>query len=234
MLVLIVFLFVILFVLENSFMFCASFSIGFVMLLEMYTVLNNVPAATAVAREVKQTEATSERAIEPKKFQLVSAQPPRNAMVDPDGDGAKPARKPPLTMESPIVDAPAIGPKTATKFHELGLNTVRDFIRHDAESMAAKLNTRWITASLVSQWQDQARLACQIERISAAGSGLLVLAGIRTAQDLAWRTAPDTLSLVHAAAQTAEGKRLLREQAAPPLKAVQRWVNAAKSVESNA
>ncbi len=49
MFVLIGFLFIILFVLENSVIFCASFSIGFVILLEMYVVLSNVPADTAVA-----------------------------------------------------------------------------------------------------------------------------------------------------------------------------------------
>ncbi len=53
MFVLIGFLFVILFVLENSVIFSASFSIGFVMLFEMYTVLSNVPAATMVAKTSK-------------------------------------------------------------------------------------------------------------------------------------------------------------------------------------
>lgn len=143
---------------------------------------------------------------------------------------AKPNKRPPLTVDSPIVDAPAIGPKTAARFHAIGLTTVRELTSQDAESIAAKLNTKWITAKVVAQWQDQARLACQIERISAAGTGLLVIAGIRTVQQLARYNTAEAFARIQMAAQSTEGKSLLRDQEPPPLKTVQRWIDAATSL----
>lgn len=142
---------------------------------------------------------------------------------------SKPTKRPSLTINCPIVDAPAIGPKTAVRMNNIGLNTIRDLMTQDAESIAAELNTKWITPKIVSQWQDQARLACQIERLSAAGSGLLVLAGIRTARDLSELNSADAFAMLQAAAQSSEGKRLLRDQGPPPLSTVQRWIDAAKS-----
>ena len=139
-----------------------------------------------------------------------------------------------LTTECPIVDAPAIGPKTAARFEASGFETVHDLLNNDAERIATELNTKWITSRLVLQWQDQARLACQIERLSAAGSGLLVLAGIRTAEELASRKPTDALAVIHTAAQSIEGKRLLRDQEPPPLKTVQRWIEAARSAKNAA
>jgi hypothetical protein len=139
----------------------------------------------------------------------------------------KTSKRPQLTTGSPIVDAPAIGPKTAVRLEAIGLDTIQDLLSHDAERIAGELNTKWITARLVSQWQDQARLACQIDRLSAAGAGLLVLAGIRTAEDLATRRPSEAFSLIQAAARTPEGQRLLRDQEPPPLKTVQRWMDAA-------
>ena len=98
-----------------------------------------------------------------------------------------------------------------------------DLLSHDAETIAIELKTKWITARLVSQWQAQARLACQIERLSAAGAGLLVMAGIESAEDLARRDPTKTHAMLQAVAETVDGKRLLREQGPPPLKTVQRW-----------
>ncbi len=141
-------------------------------------------------------------------------------------------KRPRLTAGSPIVDAPAIGPKTAARFEAIGLKTVGDLLAQDAEQIAAKLGTKWINARLVSQWQDQSRLACHIERLSAAGSGLLVMSGIRTPEQLARRSASDVSADFHAAAQTTEGQRLLRGQEPPALRVIQRWIDAAKATKN--
>ena len=134
-----------------------------------------------------------------------------------------------LQLGSPIVDAPAIGPKTAARFEAIGLSTIENLLSNDADRIASELDTKWITARLVSQWQSQAKLACQIERLSAAGAGLLVMAGIETSNDLARRDPSEIYLLLQTAAESAEGKRLLRDQSPPPLKTVQRWVEAARS-----
>ncbi len=141
----------------------------------------------------------------------------------------KSATRTQLNPSSPIVAAPAIGPKTAARFEAIGLTTIDDLLANDAEQISTELNTKWITPRLISQWQAQARLACQIERLSAAGAGLLVMAGIESANDLSQRDATKVHSLLQSVAASPEGKRLLRDQGPPPLKTIQRWVEAARS-----
>ena len=144
-------------------------------------------------------------------------------------ESEKTTKRSKLTLDCPIVDAPAIGPKTAARLEAIGLATVRDLLSHDANRISAELQTKWITPPIVDQWQDQARLACQIERLSAAGSGLLIMAGIRTADELIKLRPAEAYTMVHTAAQTSEGQRLLRDQEPPPLKTVERWIDAARS-----
>lgn len=163
---------------------------------------------------------------------LQKPEKPAREVVKPSPEitaSEKTTKRTKLTFDSPIVDAPAIGPKTAARLEAIGLTTVRDLLSHDADSISAELQTKWITPRIVDQWQDQARLACQIERLSAAGSGLLILAGIRTAEELVKLRPAEAHAMIHAAAQTSEGQRLLREQEPPPLKTIERWIDAARA-----
>ena len=162
-------------------------------------------------------------AVRPIKDASPPAPPSHNVRIDTPEPKAKTATRTQLNAGSPIVDAPAIGPKTAARLEAIGITAVQDLLSHDAETIAIELKTKWITARLVSQWQAQARLACQIERLSAAGAGLLVMAGIESAEDLARRDPTKTHAMLQAVAETVDGKRLLREQGPPPLKTVQRW-----------
>lgn len=132
-----------------------------------------------------------------------------------------------LTLANPIVDAPAIGPKTAARFIEIGCESVGDFIAGDPEKLSAQLATKWITPRLVSQWQAESQLACDIERLTASGSGLLIMVGIGTAMELSKQNASALHSLICAASETTEGKRLLRDKAPPPLKSIQEWIDSA-------
>ncbi len=138
-----------------------------------------------------------------------------------------------LTLGSPIVDAPAIGPKTAARFHAIGCKTIEDFLSRDVQAIANELNTKWINVGLVAQWQDQSRLACQVDRLTASGAGLLVLAGIHSAEELAEQNASELHAHLLSLAQTSEGKRLIREQEPPMLKKVERWIASAESFKSN-
>jgi hypothetical protein len=152
----------------------------------------------------------------------------------PIGSSSESAQRLRLTPGSPIVDAPAIGPKTAARFEAIGMHTVGDLLSRDAEQIAAELAAKWINVRLVSQWQDQARLSCHIERLSAVGSGLLVMSGIRTPEQLACRSATDIMNAIHATAQSTEGQRLLRDHAPPSLKVIQRWIDAAQASKNAA
>jgi hypothetical protein len=88
---------------------------------------------------------------------------------------------------------PAIGPKTAARFQAIGCNTIADFLARDAQQIAELLNAKWISDRLVLQWQDQARMALQIDRLTAVGAGLMIIAGIRSVEELAQQDAPETV-----------------------------------------
>ena len=60
-----------------------------------------------------------------------------------------------LDLEDHIEAAPSIGPKTAERFEKINVQTVADFLKQTAESMAAKLKYKRITAEVVRQWQQQ-------------------------------------------------------------------------------
>ncbi len=137
-----------------------------------------------------------------------------------------------LTLKSPIVDAPAIGPKTAARFHSIGCTTIEDFLSANAQQLAEALNAKWITERLILQWQDQARMALRIDRLTAAGSGLLIIAGIRSTEELARQNGPKLHAALVDAAKSTEGMRLLRDQAPPPLATIERWIAAAQYTQS--
>ncbi|MCA9147987.1 MAG: DUF4332 domain-containing protein, partial [Planctomycetales bacterium] len=50
-----------------------------------------------------------------------------------------------LEPADPIVDAPSIGPKTAERFHAIGVTTVQELLDLDANDAAARINYRRIT-----------------------------------------------------------------------------------------
>ncbi len=134
-----------------------------------------------------------------------------------------------LTVDSPIVEAPAIGPKTAARFNAIGCHSVGQFLERDAIEIVEELKVKWITVSLVQQWQDQSRLSIQIDRLTAAGAGLLVNLGLYSAEKLAKQSPAHLHQQIESFALTNEGKRLLRDKAPPPLKTVERWIASAKS-----
>ena len=185
-----------------------------------------LPSRSAAPETAKRTET----AMQP----VTSMRQETSMRMDAPDPKEKSSTRSQLQPRSPIVDAPAIGPKTAARFEAIGLVTIEDLLSHDADWIASELNTKWITAGLVSQWQSQASLACQIERLSAAGAGLLVMAGIETADDLARRDPMKIHAMLQTAAESTEGKRLLRDQGPPPLKSVQRWVESARLVKTGA
>lgn len=63
-----------------------------------------------------------------------------------------------LTLESPLVDAPSIGNKTADRFAAIGIRTVNDFLTATPESMANRLRASHLNAEVLHDWQDQSRL----------------------------------------------------------------------------
>ncbi len=129
-----------------------------------------------------------------------------------------------LRREDPLVDAPSIGPKTATRFADIGVHHVREFLDEAADSLAVRLDTRWITAKTVSDWQSQARLMCEVPGLLARDTQLLVGAGYRTAAQVRAAVAETMHRAILRFADTTDGKRATRNSSAPDLDTVKAWI----------
>ena len=129
-----------------------------------------------------------------------------------------------LDWDSPVVDGPSIGPKTAKRVAKHGIKTVNDLLAADAKRLAKSLNDRRITAETVTDWQDQARLMCQIPNLRGHDSQILVACGYRDAADVKRSDAKSMFKTVGPFANSKEGARMLRSSKVPDLAEVTDWI----------
>ena len=158
-----------------------------------------------------------------------AGQRPVVPMVDAQPSGtAEPRRDFYLDRQSPVVDAPSIGPRTASRLQQIGIHTVDDLLQEEAAQVAQRLASKRIDEQCVRQWQQQATLVCRIPMLRGYEAALLVAVGIHEPERLARCDADQLLSKVRRLTSTAEGKRLLRGAADPGLKKVAAWIRQAE------
>ncbi len=141
----------------------------------------------------------------------------------PRAGGETAADPPSLAADDPLVDAPSIGPKTAERFAAIGVHTVDDFLTVSAETMAAKLATRWITSDTIKVWQDQARLMGEMPRTLAREVQLLVGAGYTDVNSIAGADSKRMQADIQAFARTSSGRRYLRGAPVPTTDRIDSW-----------
>ncbi|MBI1186704.1 MAG: DUF4332 domain-containing protein [Alphaproteobacteria bacterium] len=90
-----------------------------------------------------------------------------------------------LRGDSPVQDAPSIGPKTAKRFHAIGIRTVSDLLALSPATAAVLLNTRFITSVDVSDWQAEAVLACTLPNLKSREAQALVACGLADVEAIA-------------------------------------------------
>ncbi len=137
-----------------------------------------------------------------------------------------------LTLEQDVVDAPSIGPKTAEKLYAVGIDTVDDMLKAHPMALAARLETKSITADLVTDWQDQARLVCTVPTLRGTHAQLLVGSGYRTATQVADADPEKICADILNFAISKEGQRLLREGNPPDVEKIKSWVEHARAVKA--
>jgi hypothetical protein len=133
-----------------------------------------------------------------------------------------------LETSSPIVDAPSIGPKTADRLQAIGIATVADLLGCDPQSTAGRLDSSWITAETVRQWQAEATLACRVPGLRGYEAQILVACGVGDAEELAGASPERLLERVELFATSKAGQRVLRSLSPPDLERVARWIAQAK------
>ncbi|MCA9049415.1 MAG: DUF4332 domain-containing protein, partial [Planctomycetaceae bacterium] len=117
---------------------------------------------------------------------------------------------------------------TAQRLGKVGIYTVDDLLSANAAETAAQLKNRRISAETILQWQDQARLICQIPELRGHDAQILVACGITDAEQLSHKRPADLFTIVGPFADTSEGERIIRGGRKPDLEEVTDWVRLAQ------
>ena len=137
-----------------------------------------------------------------------------------------------LDIESPIVDAPSIGPKMAERLAPFNLRTVGDLVAVHAESVASQLGDRSVSAETILQWQHQALLVCRIPNLRGHDAQMIVGSGLTSAEQVAASAPTELLEKVIRFASGKQGVRLLRGASVPDLAEVSDWIQWAQNCRS--
>lgn len=139
-----------------------------------------------------------------------------------------------LSVRANIVDAPSIGPKTATRFEAIGIETVGELLEASPAATARRLATRWIDEQRLADWQAQAELMCSVPGLLARDVKLLVGSGCRTPQTLADSDVVALHKSIARFAVTSDGRRALRGADPPEQEDIGRWIHNANPGHSAA
>ena len=140
-----------------------------------------------------------------------------------------------LTLQSPVVEAPSIGPKTAARLAQQNILTISDLLEADADAVAAALNVRYVKSRMITDWQDQTRLMLGAPGLRVLDSQILVGAGIRSPDDLARASATKVFKAASQFLDTPQGARILWGGEKRVDKAyVAHWIDLAKGGSENA
>ena len=140
-----------------------------------------------------------------------------------------------LSLQSPIVDAPSIGPKMASRLEPFGLYTVADLIECNATSIAQRLNDKRFDAATIADWQHQALLVCTVPNLRGHDAQILVYCDIKTADALAAQDIDVLLAAATRFCSSKSGQRLLRGASAPDRAEISDWIawsNHARSIKA--
>ena len=133
-----------------------------------------------------------------------------------------------LGLESPVVDAPSIGRKTAKRLAKANIRTVIDLLDADPEEVAEKVKAGYITPEKILDWQDQTMLMMEVPGLRTHDVQVLVGAGIRSGDDLANASAHDVFQAAMNFLATDEGERVSRDDDALEESEVEEWIDLAK------
>lgn len=155
-----------------------------------------------------------------------------DSVSDPeDNDGSEQRTR--LSLDSPVVDAPSIGPKTASRLGKVDIYTIGDLLNADVHETAVALNVRYIKADTLSDWQDQTRLMVDAPGLRVLDSQILVGAGIRNVDDLARASAKSVLNAATSFLDTPQGARVLwGGENNVDRQEVESWIGLAKAARS--
>lgn len=129
-----------------------------------------------------------------------------------------------LELDSPVVDAPSIGPKTARRLKQIDIHTVEELLDANADDATDQLDQRWITIEVFQKWQQQSTMMCRVPGLRGHDAQLLVEVGVTRPEKLRDAKPDQLFDLIKDLSATKEGERILRSSAAPNLAEVKYWI----------
>ena len=137
-----------------------------------------------------------------------------------------------LALSDDVERAPSIGPKMAERLYALGIRTVADLLKADADQLSLDLDAKNVWDETVRDWQSQARLVCDVPGLRGTHAQLLVGAGYRTREAIASAVADKLCADVLAFAVSAAGQRILRDGHPPDIEKIKSWLESARAARA--
>jgi hypothetical protein len=134
-----------------------------------------------------------------------------------------------LDVNRPIVDAPAIGNRTAERLLAAKVRTVGDLLASDPDELASRLKHKHTTPDLIRAWQAAARLVCRIPGLHGHDAQLLVACGITEPEEIVAFSPAELLELIAPLAASSEGKQMLRGSRPPDAAEAANWIQWARA-----
>ncbi|MEM1035296.1 MAG: DUF4332 domain-containing protein [Pseudomonadota bacterium] len=166
------------------------------------------PETEALSDEVtiEADESEPESTPEP---EVVAEIEPEPMPVSADSAPAEETEGSRLTLASPVVDAPSIGPKTAKRLEPLGILTIGDLLDADPAESVKALDVSYITLKTFYEWQDQTRLMLGVPGLRVLDAQILVGAGVRSLEALQKASAATVFQAATTFLGTPGGSRVL-------------------------
>jgi hypothetical protein len=133
-----------------------------------------------------------------------------------------------LGRQSPVNEAPSVGPHGAELMAKVGIRTIADLLNANPQSVADEIAEPSLTAEVITRWQVEARLACRIPGLRRREARLLAACGYAEAEQVAGADVAELAKKVQTLCATSRGKRLLGANAKTPARGqVAQWVRQA-------
>lgn len=129
-----------------------------------------------------------------------------------------------LSEDTPVMQAPSIGPKTAKRLEAAGVKTIGDLLAIAPEDAEAEIDAGNISAQTIRNWQAQALLACTVPGLKLREAQALAACGIADAEDLAQMDAVELCDAVARWGLSEEGQRAWGAAPAPTEDDVATWI----------
>ena len=185
-----------------------------------------VPLAEEAPPPKKKAPPKAEEVLfEPEPEAAVPA-PLADDLGEESGDVARRSR---ITRESPVVEAPSIGKKTAKRLSRAGITTVGDLLDCDTEETVFLVDVAYIDIDTLNDWKDQTIMMMEVPGLRVHDAQILVGAGIRNRKELAEAPARTLFMLASEFLQTPQGDRVIRDDDYLAEEEVEQWIDMAKT-----